>query len=441
MIEGGQLNPAAHRSRPRREWIIQPRRPGLLNLLRDVWRYRSLWTFIGTRSVLQIYRRAILGMAWLVIRPAVTVVTSIFVVGRILGISTEPVPLLLFTLISVALWTLFSGGIRHGTKSLTRGRGITRRLNFPRIMLVLGALAPASIEFAVVFAGALIVFGYFAVTGAFVPMPSLRLLAIVPVLLLVMMLVLAVACVTSVLNTIASDTALSVNYATTGLLLATPVVYPVAAVPNGLAMGCASESLGTRHGDLALGFARHPASPLVVRDHCDYDCDHHADRGAELFPALGADRSREELMIVAPRRVRRPATHLRRHPMGSGATLERMVDASSSPRSLRPMTAALERRTPSSTRSPKSGADAVKFQTHFADAESSPLEPFRVKFSRQDETRYDYWKRLEFTEEQWDGLARHAEERSLVFLSSPFSLKAVDLLGPPRDASLEGRIG
>jgi N,N'-diacetyllegionaminate synthase len=74
------------------------------------------------------------------------------------------------------------------------------------------------------------------------------------------------------------------------------------------------------------------------------------------------------------------------------------------------------------------GGDAVKFQTHIADAESSALEPFRVKFSRQDETRYDYWKRLEFTEEQWDGLARHAEERSLVFLSSPFSLKAVDLL-------------
>ncbi len=76
----------------------------------------------------------------------------------------------------------------------------------------------------------------------------------------------------------------------------------------------------------------------------------------------------------------------------------------------------------------KTGADAVKFQTHFADAESSSLEPFRVKFSRQDETRYDYWKRLEFNEEQWEGLARHAEQRGLVFLSSPFSLKAVDLL-------------
>jgi lipopolysaccharide transport system permease protein len=180
----------------------------------------------------QLYRRAILGMAWLVIRPTVTVVTSIFVVGRILGISTEPVPLLLFTLIGVALWSLFGGGIRHGTKALTRWRGITRRINLPRIMLVLGALTPASIEFAVVFVGAFIAFGYFATTGAFPLVPSLRILAIIPVLFLVVMLILAVTCVTSVLNTIASDTALSVNYATTGLLIVTPVVYPVAAVPE-----------------------------------------------------------------------------------------------------------------------------------------------------------------------------------------------------------------
>ncbi|MBM3507426.1 MAG: N-acetylneuraminate synthase [Alphaproteobacteria bacterium] len=74
------------------------------------------------------------------------------------------------------------------------------------------------------------------------------------------------------------------------------------------------------------------------------------------------------------------------------------------------------------------GADAVKFQTHIADAESTLDEQFRVKFSRQDATRYDYWKRMEFTPEQWAGLAAHAEERGIVFLSSPFSLAAVDLL-------------
>ncbi|CAN5835585.1 N-acetylneuraminate synthase [soil metagenome] len=74
------------------------------------------------------------------------------------------------------------------------------------------------------------------------------------------------------------------------------------------------------------------------------------------------------------------------------------------------------------------GADAVKFQTHIASAESTPGEPWRVKFSKQDASRYDYWKRMEFTEEQWRGLKAHADERGLLFLSSPFSSEALGLL-------------
>ena len=76
----------------------------------------------------------------------------------------------------------------------------------------------------------------------------------------------------------------------------------------------------------------------------------------------------------------------------------------------------------------KTGADAVKFQTHIAAEESSPQETWRVKFSRQDATRYDYWKRMEFTVEQWAGLKQHAEEKGLAFLSSPFSLAAIQML-------------
>lgn len=74
------------------------------------------------------------------------------------------------------------------------------------------------------------------------------------------------------------------------------------------------------------------------------------------------------------------------------------------------------------------GADAVKFQTHIASAESTLDEGFRVPLSGQDATRWDYWKRMEFSAEQWDGLSRHARERGLVFLSSPFSVEAVELL-------------
>ena len=75
-----------------------------------------------------------------------------------------------------------------------------------------------------------------------------------------------------------------------------------------------------------------------------------------------------------------------------------------------------------------SGVDAIKFQTHIAEAESSTYEPFRTRFSYEDNTRYDYWKRMEFTPEQWHGIKAHCDKAGLDFISSPFSNAAVDLL-------------
>ena len=74
------------------------------------------------------------------------------------------------------------------------------------------------------------------------------------------------------------------------------------------------------------------------------------------------------------------------------------------------------------------GVDAIKFQTHIAEAESSKEEPFRINFSYEDKSRYDYWKRMEFSKEEWIGLKKHVESRGLEFLSTPFSIAAVELL-------------
>jgi len=74
------------------------------------------------------------------------------------------------------------------------------------------------------------------------------------------------------------------------------------------------------------------------------------------------------------------------------------------------------------------GVSAIKFQTHIAEAESSIHEPFRVKFSYEDDTRIDYWKRMEFTLKQWIGIKKHCDDVGLEFMSSPFSNAAVDLL-------------
>jgi N,N'-diacetyllegionaminate synthase len=72
------------------------------------------------------------------------------------------------------------------------------------------------------------------------------------------------------------------------------------------------------------------------------------------------------------------------------------------------------------------GVNTMKFQMHIAAAESSALEPFRVKFSKQDLTRFDYWKRMEFSFDQWVEIKKYTEANGMQFLCSPFSMQAFD---------------
>lgn len=72
----------------------------------------------------------------------------------------------------------------------------------------------------------------------------------------------------------------------------------------------------------------------------------------------------------------------------------------------------------------KTGINAIKFQMHLAEYESSEFEKFRVNFSYEDKSRLDYWNRTSFNLDQWIGLKRHCEEYNLDFLVSPFSIEA-----------------
>ncbi|MDA9112770.1 N-acetylneuraminate synthase family protein [Gammaproteobacteria bacterium] len=74
------------------------------------------------------------------------------------------------------------------------------------------------------------------------------------------------------------------------------------------------------------------------------------------------------------------------------------------------------------------GADAIKFQTHIASEESTINDEWRIKFTHYNESRYEYWKRMEFSKEEWKGLIEHCKQKDIIFLSTPFSETAVDLL-------------
>ena len=76
----------------------------------------------------------------------------------------------------------------------------------------------------------------------------------------------------------------------------------------------------------------------------------------------------------------------------------------------------------------KNGADIIKFQIHFAEEESTLDEKFRIKFSYEDKTRYGYWKRTAFTENQWVKIFNYCKKKKIKFFASVFSLKAFNLV-------------
>ena len=73
------------------------------------------------------------------------------------------------------------------------------------------------------------------------------------------------------------------------------------------------------------------------------------------------------------------------------------------------------------------GGDAVKFQLHIASEESTLDEPFRVKIENF-KSRYDYWKSVEFTNEEWFKISKYCKKKKIIFLSSVFSKKGIEIL-------------
>ena len=76
----------------------------------------------------------------------------------------------------------------------------------------------------------------------------------------------------------------------------------------------------------------------------------------------------------------------------------------------------------------ETGVDVIKFQTHIAEAESSKYEKFRVNFSYKDKTRFDYWKRMEFSLNEWKELKEHVEKMGMEFMSTATCIESFELL-------------
>ena len=213
-------------------WIIRPHRGTLIGYLVEVWRYRGLLPFLLLYSMKTVYSSAILGIGWLFIRPIIMAVTATIVVKGVLGVSTAPVPYLLFVLTSLSIWLMFQRGMAWGTKSIQRTGRIIRAFYFPRILAHVTAIAPVFVEFGIIFVSATLAAIYFSASGEYTINIGWHSFAALLAIAMAMLLLIGITSITSPLNNMARDVWYTMRYVMGPWSLVTPVYYPRSALPE-----------------------------------------------------------------------------------------------------------------------------------------------------------------------------------------------------------------
>ncbi len=105
------------------------------NYWKDLWRYRELFYFLSWRDVLVRYKQTVIGIAWSVIRPFLTMVVFTIVFGKLAKLPSEgiPYPLLVFT--ALLPWQFFANSLAEASTSITGNANMLTKVYFPRIVI------------------------------------------------------------------------------------------------------------------------------------------------------------------------------------------------------------------------------------------------------------------------------------------------------------------
>ena len=208
-------------------WIRAPFGDTPAKQLAECWRRRALLGFLISYGLSKQYSKTYLGIAWLFIRPAIMIAGGVFVAGKMIGVSTAPIPLVLFSLASFAPYLLFQRGVLLGTRGFALYKSLITRFLFPRILAQLASISSAIIIFLLIFAVSLIALFYFAIMTDYKIDIGWHCLWVFYSILQLLLFIWGVCFFTAPLNAMAADTRLTLRYLITLAMIISPVFYPI----------------------------------------------------------------------------------------------------------------------------------------------------------------------------------------------------------------------
>jgi len=131
--------------------VIEPGRQEL-NYWRDLWRYRELFYVLAWRDVAVRYKQTVIGAAWAIIRPFLTMVVFTVIFGRIAKLPSDggaPYSLMVFA--GMLPWTFFSTSLSDAANSLIGNSNLISKVYFPRLIVPTATVVVAFVDFLVAF--------------------------------------------------------------------------------------------------------------------------------------------------------------------------------------------------------------------------------------------------------------------------------------------------
>jgi len=203
---------------------------GLLDLnLKEVWRYRDLLIMFVRRDFVATYKQTILGPLWFFIQPLLTTVTFVIVFGNIAKISTDGVPQVLFYLSGLTLWNYFADCLNKTATVFRDNAGIFGKVYFPRLIIPLSIVVSNLVRFAIQFALFSAIWLWFLYKGNIQPNIFILLTPLLVILMAIMSLGLGL--IITALTTKYRDLVFLLTFGVQLLMYATPIIYPMSALP------------------------------------------------------------------------------------------------------------------------------------------------------------------------------------------------------------------
>ena len=188
--------------------------------LAELWEYRDLLWILALRDVKVRYRQTVLGAAWAVLQPLLTMLVFSFFFGRLAGIPSDGVPYPLFSFCGLLPWQFFSNTLTQAGNSLVGSQNLISKVYFPRLAIPVSTLLTSLLDLGIQFTVLLLLLAWHRTA------PSPAIVALPLFLLLLLCSALGAGLWLSALNVEYRDVRHAIPFLAQFWLFVTPVVYP-----------------------------------------------------------------------------------------------------------------------------------------------------------------------------------------------------------------------